>query len=102
MKSTRARVRTLLKRSKHYRNHNKLLTLEILREYGLILTAEQEQAFMLAPSVETILRRRREFESLYPSDLSVTEHKDEKARKYRDYYGSFWKRWAKRKIKEIA
>lgn len=77
--SLRQEVEHLLMSSQKYRDDDDTLALEILAQHGCILNTQQRLAFRSAPSIDVMIRRRRELSVKYPPSLMVAE------RRYKHY-----------------
>lgn len=68
-------VEGLMRLDTNFRNNDKALVLQVWRNHGLELSPEQIERFKMAPSVDSILRRRRELSSKYPPTKEVLEQR---------------------------
>lgn len=92
-------VEGLMRLDTNFRNNDKALILQIWRNHGLELNTEQIERFKMSPSVDSILRRRRELSSKYPATKQVTEQRFKHYKTYIDEFShqNFIVRLLKRK-----
>lgn len=81
LKQVASVVEKTLAQSPGSRANDRLLLIKTWEAYGLVLTKDQQSAFMKVPSGETITRMRRKLneQGKYLPDESVTKSRHEKA-----------------------
>lgn len=89
---TKQLVRKLLKKSKAYRNSDKLLRLKVWELNGFYLTPEQHKIYWSLPADGAISRRRREMRAEFPESPAVMEKRFKAFKEKRDEYSGFFRK----------
>lgn len=68
----------LMRLDARYRDNDYDLLLKVWEDHGLVLNTAQRMAFRETPPADVIIRRRREWSTVYPPSLLVSEKRYKK------------------------
>lgn len=88
--NTKQLVEKALKDLPELRDDDRVLTLWIWAQQGLVLDKAQQDAFMQASSMDFIARRRRELMKKYPPSKAADERRHTHFNEELERYGKHW------------